>query len=212
MIKYIFFDVSGTLLGKPSLYLNIQNILSDCGFNVALKEIENKHKILSEIIYFPDRTDELFYNEFNSELLFSLGIIPTDKLLSQVFENCTYLPWKEFEDTKILSELLLPMGIISNFNSTLREKLNFFFGPIFNDILVSEELGVSKPNVEFYKRALMKIPFEANEVLYVGDSLKLDILPAQSVGMNALLIDRLGLFTSSQTPRVESLLDLKKHL
>ena len=212
MIKYIFFDVSGTLLGKPSLYLNIQNALLDFGFNIAISEIEYKHKILSEVVYFPDRTDEFFYNKFNSDLLFSLGVIPTAELLSKVFENCTYLPWKEFEDTKVLLELSLPLGIISNFNSTLNEKINSFFGQIFSDILVSEELGVAKPQIEFYERALKRIPFKAEEVLYVGDSIKLDIQPAQSVGMNTLLIDRLGLFENSSICRIQSLLEIKKYI
>ena len=84
----------------------------------------------------------------------------------------------------------LPLGVISNFNTTLKDKLNDFFGPVFQDVLVSEELGVAKPNVEFYKRALDKIPFAANEVLYIGDSIKLDMEPALQLGFNVLIIDR----------------------
>lgn len=190
MIQYVFFDVAGTLLGKPTLYTIIQNTLRDFGHEVSLDNIKGKHKLLSEVIHFPDRTDATFYQKFNSDLLYLLGIVPTQELLATLFKNCTYLPWVSFEDTKILNELQLPLGVISNFNTTLKDKLNDFFGPVFQDVFVSEELGVAKPNVEFYKRALDKIPFAANEVLYIGDSIKLDMEPALQLGFNVLIIDR----------------------
>lgn len=190
MIKYIYFDVAGTLLGKPSLYSNIQKSLNEFEHQVSIDTIQSKHKLLAEIIHFPDRTDENFYKKFNSELLYLLGIIPTDEILNTIFKNCTYLPWEAFEDTSVLSELDVPLGVISNFNTTLKDKLNTFFGPIFNDVFVSEELGVAKPKIEFYQKALEKIPFNANEVLYIGDSIKLDFEPATKIGFNVLIIDR----------------------
>ena len=70
---------------------------------------------MSEVIHFPDRTDQDFYKKFNSDLLYLLGIVPTTSLLDAVFKNCTYLPWEKFEDTSVLRELSVPLGIISNF-------------------------------------------------------------------------------------------------
>ena len=49
---------------------------------------------------------------------------------------------------------------------------------------------MAKPSLEFYKRALEKIPFKADEVLYIGDSIKLDMEPAISLGIETLIIDR----------------------
>jgi len=190
MIKYIFFDVAGTLLGKPSLFTNIQIAIEKHGFKISLEEIKHKHKLLSEVIHFPDRTDENFYKKFNSELLYLLGIVPTEEIVNEIFNNCTYLPWVAYEDTSVLDELNLCLGVISNFNTTLKDKLNVFFGPVFKDVLVSEELGIAKPNVEFYQRALERISLPANEVLYIGDSIKLDLEPAQKIGFNVLIIDR----------------------
>lgn len=190
MIRYIFFDVAGTLLGKPELYLRIQQTLNAFGYELGLENIKSKHKLLSEVIHFPDRTDAAFYQKFNTELLYLLGIVPTQELVEAIFKNCTYLPWAAFADTEILNEIELPMGIISNFNGSLKEKLDGFFGPVFKNVLVSEELGVAKPNIAFYQKALEKIPFEAHEVLYIGDSVKLDLEPASKLGFKVLLIDR----------------------
>jgi HAD superfamily hydrolase (TIGR01549 family) len=198
MIQYIFFDVAGTLLGKPTLYSIIQNTLQDFGYEIELDEIKNKHKLLSEVIHFPDRTDMVFYEKFNSELLYLLGIIPEEIVLNSIFKNCTYLPWEAFEDTKILKEIHLPLGVISNFNTSLKDKLQQFFGPIFQDVFVSGELGVAKPNIEFYQKALDKIPFEAHEVLYIGDSIKLDMEPASKLGFKVLIIDRDNFYPNSK--------------
>lgn len=190
MIKYIYFDVAGTLLEKPMLYANIQKSLADFGYDITIKDIKIKHKLVSELIHFPDRTDEMFYNKFNSEFLYVLGIVPTEELLKSIFKNCTYLPWQAFEDTQILKEINIPMGVISNFNTSLRDKLEHFFGPIFKDVFVSEELGVAKPNIAFYQGALNKIQLKPSEVLYIGDSVRLDYEPAYKIGFNVLIIDR----------------------
>lgn len=210
-IKYIFFDVSGTILGKPSLFEKIQEVLERHHFNIPLEELKLKHKLLSEVIHFPDRTDHNFYNTFNSELLFSLGIVPEKVILDEIFNNCTYLPWEKYEDTDVLNEIEIPMGIISNFNTTLKEKINQFFGSIFQDIYVSEELGVAKPKIEFYQEALKRTELHAEEVLYIGDSIKLDIKPAESLGIQSLLIDREGFYKSSKQ-RIASLSDIKKYI
>jgi len=211
MIKYIFFDVAGTLLGKPSLFSNIQKTLADFGHEVAIENIKAKHKLLSEVIHFPDRTDADFYRKFNSELLYLLGIVPTEELLNAIFKNCTYLPWEAFEDTKILSELNVPLGVISNFNTTLKDKLDQFFGPVFQDVFVSEELGVAKPKIEFYQKALGKIPFQANEVLYIGDSIKLDLEPATNLGFKVLIIDRDNFYPNLKN-KMANLAEIKQFL
>ncbi|HNJ59047.1 MAG: HAD-IA family hydrolase [Bacteroidetes bacterium] len=211
MIKYIFFDVSGTLLTKPVLYHKIQEALEQFGFLVPLNELKFKHKLLSEIIHFPDQTNKEFYKNFNAELLRTLGILPDDALLEEIFTKCTYLPWEKFEDTEILKQLNIPIGIISNFNITLREKIEHFFGKIFANILVSEELGIAKPNIEFYQKALQTIEYKAKEVLYIGDSIKLDIEPATKIGLKTLLIDRDNFYCSSKY-KITNLAEITNHL
>ena len=197
-IKYILFDVAGTLLHKPSFYSTLFNILVQNGYKGSLGELKRNHKIVSEIIRFPDRTSKAFYNDFNVDLLFSIGMIPNEKILEEIFVNCSYLPWEKFEDTTVLADITLPMGIISNFNSSLKEKLDGFFGPVFKNVFVSEELGIAKPDVAFYMRAIDGINCSPENILYIGDSLKLDIQPALTLGIKPLLIDRENLFPHSE--------------
>lgn len=197
-IKYILFDVSGTLLQKPSLYIVLMEILVQNGYKGTLVELKQMHKILSETIHFPDRTNKVFYKNFNENLLFSLGIIPNENVLEEIYSKCSYLPWEKFEDTIVLSEICLPMGILSNFNSSLKEKLYEFFGPVFKDIIVSEEFGIAKPAIEIYNKAIEIINFSPENILYIGDSLKLDVKPALALGIKTLLIDRDNFFPNSE--------------
>lgn len=189
-MKYLLLDVAGTLLHKPALFTKIHGVLIGHGHIVALSKIKYNHKLLSETIIFPDRTSKEFYIDFNAELLYSLGIIPTATLLDEIFDTCSYLPWEKFDDTEAFKSVNVPMGVLSNFNSSLKEQLNQLFGPIFSDIFVSEEQGVAKPSVGFYQRALDKIGADAKDILYIGDSFKLDMKPAMQLGIRSYVIDR----------------------
>ena len=197
--EYILFDVAGTLLYKPSFFDKILIILKDNGYEIKKEDFILKHKLLSETIKFPDRTDKEFYNFFNEELLYSLGVLPNNTLLNKIFTNCSYLPWEKFDDTEVLEKIKQPIGIISNFNNTLRSKLDASFDISFRNIIVSEEIGISKPDIEFYKRALEIIDVDPKKILYIGDSVKLDLYPATLCGIDTLVIDRDDFYPSLET-------------
>jgi FMN phosphatase YigB (HAD superfamily) len=203
-MKYLLLDVAGTILHKPALFGRIKDVLSNADIEIDPEKLKYNHKILSEAIKFPDRTDEQFYRQFNSELLYSLGIPPSDALLSAIFASCSYLPWEKFADTEVLKELQIPKGIISNFNTSLTQ----FFGPVFSNIFVSETQGISKPSIQFYKYALDQIGIAPGDIIYIGDSFKLDLVPALALGINAYVIDRDGFYPKSLNT-IGSLSELK---
>lgn len=189
-IDFVLFDAANTLIHKPELWGRIKMALAKHNISVDDLLLRIRHKLISELIRFPDNTSADFYRQFNSELLFSIGVIPTDTLLDDVFAACTYLKWDVFEDTNILSSLQLPKGILSNFNSSLTQRINTLIPDTFSTIIISEELQCAKPSLEFYTKALDIIGVPAKNILYIGDSIKLDMQPALAVGMNVLLIDR----------------------
>ncbi len=193
-IKYILFDVANTLIHKPLLWTRIRKVLEHRGIEISTEKLQYHHKFVSDFFDFPDRTNQDFYNLFNSSLLMSLGIRPDDILLDDIFANCTYLPWQAFEDTSSLKKLPVPIGVLSNFKTDLPQLLNSLFGDIFSDIIVSETVGLRKPNVDFYRYAINTIGIKPSEILYIGDSFKLDYIPADLLGMNSLLVDRISFY------------------
>ncbi len=208
----LLFDAANTLIHKPSLWEKIQKTLKKFNYQVEQRVIKERHKLLSEIINFPDRTDKDFYLNFNSELLLSLGIIPTNELLEELFNNCKYQPWEAFDDCKFLNDINIKKAIISNFNSSLINLIDELIGVnIFSNIIISENENTRKPELKFYQTAIEKLEIEASEILYIGDSLKLDIIPAKKLGMNTLLIDRDNIYPNSEK-RISSFKELKKYI
>ena len=208
--KVLLFDAANTLIHKPDLWIRISNVLEKYSIKVDQLELKKKHKLLSEIIHFPDRTSAGFYRTFNYEYLLSLGVVADNKMLDELFAACTYLPWKAFEDTAALKKITLKKAILSNFNSQLADHIyEIFDKDVFDTIIGSEKEGVAKPNIAFYQRALEILDVTPKSVLYIGDSLKLDILPAQSLGIDAWLIDRDDNFTAFKK-RITSFSELNK--
>ncbi|MFD5654661.1 HAD family hydrolase [Streptomyces sp. NPDC127039] len=54
----------------------------------------------------------------------------------------------------------------------------------------SDDWGAGKPDPEFFKRVADAVPFEAGEILYVGDRCDNDIRPAREAGMQTALVRR----------------------
>ena len=54
----------------------------------------------------------------------------------------------------------------------------------------SDDWGASKPDVAFFERVAEVTPAQVGEILYVGDRLDNDILPAAAAGMHTALIRR----------------------
>jgi YjjG family noncanonical pyrimidine nucleotidase len=56
---------------------------------------------------------------------------------------------------------------------------------LFRSVVISEELGVSKPDPRFFRRALTDLGVEPREALCVGDSLTSDIRGARLAGVDS---------------------------
>src|SRR5687768_11503242 len=124
---FVFFDVAQTLLYKPDVYVRIHEVFSLVNPSITKADVIRNHKLISEVIKFPDKTSREFYDIFNSELMLSLGIEPDTKLLEITFKSCSYLDWQVFDDCSVLYELKADMGVISNWDNSLTEKLKKYF-------------------------------------------------------------------------------------
>lgn len=208
-IRTLLFDAANTLIYKPSVFTNITEVLKLRGFSIEEKRLKYNHKLVSELIEFPDITSRDFYEHFNESLLLSFGIEPSSELLEEIFDACTYQPWKSFEDVDALKELHISKNIVSNFNKGLAPIIEESCGEgIFDEIIISEEEKCRKPDLAFYRIAIERLKVDPQEILYIGDSFKLDILPAKKLGLNAVLIDRDDVYPDSKD-RIRSFNEIK---
>ncbi|HFU4451721.1 TPA: HAD family hydrolase [Streptococcus suis] len=173
MIEWIFFDLGSTLLDEEAAYGyyidKCVKKLESLDIEVSpdsykKKMVEYAHQSLDPIratwhYFVPTEPRPIWTNE---------GI----KLYSEVREVLETLS-KHYR-----------LGIIANQSSSVRDLLKEWgIESYFQLIILSEEVGLSKPDTTIFTLALQKANIPADRVVYVGDRYDNDILPAKSLGM-----------------------------
>ena len=204
-IEHILFDVADTLLHTPDLVVVLDEVLREAGFSVPRVEIRRRHKMTREAVLFPHAPDRSFYEQFNARFLESLGISPTTELVGRIHERCSNLRWTPHEDVESLAALSQPLGILSNWDRSLNERLSQTLGRTFSPIIGSEAMDLAKPDPRIFEHAAEACGVDARRIAYIGDSVRLDMAPARRVGMRAILVDRFNFFPWVARDRVTSL-------
>lgn len=89
------------------------------------------------------------------------------------------------------SVLGLKLGVVSNFDSRLKEILRAC-GLLshFSFLITSEEAGAAKPDPVVFERALQRCGVPASSVAHVGDHYLNDYVASRSVGIHGFLLER----------------------
>jgi putative hydrolase of the HAD superfamily len=106
--------------------------------------------------------------------------------------------WRLFDDTPACLEWLssrgLRLAVITNApGAHQRQKLaSVGLAHLFDSIVISEELGVPKPDARIFQAACVKLGVRPEEVVHVGDRLDLDAVAAMRAGMHGVWLNRRG--------------------
>ena len=85
--------------------------------------------------------------------------------------------------------------------------------PYFENLTVSEEVGVKKPNPKIFQYALRKAHATAEESLMIGDEMDVDIDGARAAGIDTVLFNPRGeKIEGTRTFEVRNLLEIKQIL
>jgi 2-haloacid dehalogenase len=125
--------------------------------------------------------------QFGQQLSFS----PTDQEANSLPESLK--EWQPWPDTvAALHELQsrFRLAIVSNvdddlFSATLPE-----LGAQFDQIITAQQAGAYKPSLKIFRLALSQVGVPADRVLHVGQSVYHDVLPAQSLGLATVWVNR----------------------
>ena len=109
------------------------------------------------------------------------------------------------------------MYILSNGFTELQSRKMHSAGieSYFDGVILSEDIGVNKPNPEIFYHALRVAGVGASEALMIGDNLEVDIAGASRVGIDQVYYDLAASgddavsLKPSPTYVISSLLDLK---
>ncbi len=207
MIKHIFFDLDHTIWDfdrnaeetLKELYHLYE--LEKLGLNSCADFIvtytENNHNLWAEYHLGRITKDQLRSERFHKTFR-QLGIKP-DKIPAQFEADYVRIsPTKThlfLGSEKVLAYLSkrYTLHIISNgFKETTLLKMKISgLNPYFQNVIISEDVGVNKPHKAIFDYALQKAAAEKHESIMIGDSLEADIRGAQAYGMKAIFFNPL---------------------
>ncbi len=72
---------------------------------------------------------------------------------------------------------------------------------VFDAVVVSGEIGVSKPEPFVFAHAIKELGVKKENVWHVGDSLKTDVMGALGAGLTAVWLNRAGVRRKENDPR-----------
>ena len=220
-LKAICFDMGDTLVEtRPSIVERVQGVLEGCGMlysrGAAGEALGRAWLAMGEEYMARDGHFRRFWMRLYKTWLKELGIDKDlDGLMEQISESFvglqhdTHLPGEVLDILAGLRDRGYRLGIISNWDPSLRAYCRELgIADHFTCILASGAVGVGKPSPGIFEMALERLGVAPEEALHVGDNYYADVLGAKRVGMQGILLDRLGVFGYADCDRIEELRDL----
>lgn len=225
VIRFVYFDVGGTLLDPTP---SVGRIYSEAGAPLGLtasahaieaafgRQWSNHVAELGRKALTLARTEEENFDWWRRLVFRVLDDVGFAGDREAVFRACWAAferpsAWHVYDDARPTLEGFaareVRLGVLSNWDQRLpalleRLDLRRFFDPL----VVSCIEGVEKPDRRLYELACERVGLPPSEILYVGDRIDLDLEPARAVGMQAYVVDRRGALDSPH--RVDSLEEL----
>ena len=206
--KLIIFDLVGTL-AFPFLKKSREEFFAfykSLGINLRTKEeIEGFKKIFSRAIKTSENWMELGEKIINS-VFKKENKEKAKKLSGFLKENLNY---QLFEDVEEILNLPFQKAILTDASHFLFDHLNL---EKHFQIFTPKETKFSKPDKRAFLFVLNFFKLNPEEAIMIGDEIERDLIPAENLGMEAILIDRKGESENVPFQKINSLRELRKIL
>lgn len=129
---------------------------------------------------------DLQLDYLSNHQLFTDDRVDLDNAKSQLLEALYAQTCNVVEESREMLALLkkrYPLALVSNFYGNLETVLEeMHLRDVFDHVVESAVVSVRKPDPQIFVIALERMGLAAADVMVVGDSMKNDIAPAQSLG------------------------------
>lgn len=192
MIKAVIFDLDDTLLNRDKAVDNLFFvILKKCYEDVSNTEIDRMLIRFKECDknYYGENNKvnvlESFFDEFPPKYRFPHNSI--QQFWNNNFPNCFSINQNTLKIVNAIKNRV-KVAMITN-GATQRQKakiMNTHLNSCFEIIIISEEVGFSKPDRRIFELALNKLNVEPEATLFVGDDLEKDIAGCQNANIKGV--------------------------
>jgi 2-haloacid dehalogenase len=120
-----------------------------------------------------------------------LGFVPTAEEISSLPNSLA--GWKPWPDTVAALRQLksrFRLAILSNVDDDLFAATRPQLGVEFDEVVTAQQAQAYKPSLKLFELALSRIHTPAHRVLHVGQSIYHDVIPAQSLGLATVWVNR----------------------
>lgn len=144
----------------------------------------------------PKEEREKLLNDFSKAVISNCGIKDDGRIAAFVANRFRssdiWIAYPDAEPTlKSLKKRGCILGVIANGERIIREALRkLSLSQYLDDITLSEEAGVEKPDPRIYQMVIEKFGLRPQECVFVGDTIDVDLRGARMAGMSAVWIDR----------------------
>ena len=200
----VLFDALGTLVELESPWPPLRVALAARG--IEIDEQQAKQAMLTEMAYYRSHHMEGSDDDSLADLRARCADVlaehlppearelPPGEVIELLMQAIRFQPYPDAAPVLgRLRHLGLRTAVVSNWDVSLRRILGEIgLGGLVDEIVVSAETGVAKPDPGIFEEALKRLRRPARRAVFVGDSPETDIAGAQRTGLRAVLVDRLG--------------------
>ncbi|HET7893578.1 MAG TPA: haloacid dehalogenase type II [Candidatus Sulfotelmatobacter sp.] len=191
--EILTFDCYGTLINWEAGILSaLHRILSAHGKDLddaTMLKLYGDFELLAEQGTFRPYKEvlQLVVRQFADELHFT----PTPQELRSLSDSLA--SWKPWPDTVAALRQLksrFRLAILSNVDDALFAGTRLQLGVEFDAVITAQQAQAYKPSLKIFEFALSRINAPAHRVLHVGQSIYHDVVPAQTLGLATVWVNR----------------------
>jgi 2-haloacid dehalogenase len=119
------------------------------------------------------------------------GFAPSGREVNSLPESLQeWKPWPDTVDALRQLQSRFRLAIVSNVDDDLFAATRPQLAVEFDQIVTAQQAKAYKPSLKIFELALSRIGAPAHRVLHVGQSLYHDVIPAQSLGLATVWVNR----------------------
>ena len=191
--EIVTFDCYGTLINwEDGIFGALRPILAAHSKKIddaTLLRLYGDFELKAEQPPFQNYRDVLasVVRQFGKEL----GFDPTPAEVRSLAESLpSWRPWPDTVAALTQLNAKYRLAILSNIDDDLFAKTRPQLGVEFVEVITAQQAQAYKPSLKLFDMALSRINAPAHRVLHVGQSILHDVIPAQSLGLATVWINR----------------------